>query len=74
MKDREHIWVEGGAEEEGERDSPADSLLNAEPLATDLMTLRSWPELKRRVKCFTDWAQVPLLLFYDYTLDFIGMY
>jgi len=45
----------GEAEEEGERESHADSLLSAEPHTTiDLRTLRSWPELKSRVRCLTD--------------------
>ena len=40
----------GEAEEEGERESQADSALSVEPnMRLHLMTLSSWPELKSRV-------------------------
>ena len=40
-----------------ERESQADSLLSVESdLSLHLMTQRSWPELKSRVRCLTDWV------------------
>ena len=46
-----------GIEGEGERQSKAGSKLSVEPnIELDLMTLRSWPELKSRVGCLTNWA------------------
>ena len=52
----------GRAEGEGERASQANSTLSSEANAElNLMTLRSQPELKPRVRCLTDCAtQVPL--------------
>jgi len=46
---------------EGGRESQADSLLSVEhSLGLILTTLRSWPELRSRVGCLTNWAtQVP---------------
>ena len=47
--------VGGGAEGEGEK--PKQSALSTEPeVGLDLMTLRSWPELKSRVGHSTSWA------------------
>ena len=47
---REHEWW-GGAEGDRERESQADSVLNIELMGgLDLKTLRSWPELKLRVR------------------------
>ena len=54
-REREH---EQHAEEEREGEkSQADSMLSVEPNARlDLMTLRSWPELKSRVQRLMDWT------------------
>jgi len=47
----EWVW-EGG---EGERESQTDALLSMEPnVGLDLMTLRSWPELKSKVRHLTN--------------------
>ena len=61
QKESMHVWVGGGAEEEGERESYAGSMSNAKPqVALDLMT-RSWPEPKSRVGRLTYWVtQEPL--------------
>ena len=54
-----------GAEREGERESPTGALLvSTEPdgRAQTYETMRSWPELKSRVRRLTDWAtEVPLV-------------
>jgi len=56
-RERTRVHELGEAEGEGERESQADSTLSAEPdVGLDLMTLRSWPELKSRVGRSTDWA------------------
>ena len=54
----EHEW-EG--QEEREKEPEADSTLTMEPnTGLDLMTLKSWPELKPRVRSLTNCAtQVP---------------
>ena len=48
----------GGGEGEGERENPqADSSLCREPnMGLNHIALRSWPELKSRVRCSTKWA------------------
>ena len=63
-----HAWAGGGeavggAEGEEERTLSRFHLrLSAEPEAgLDVMTLRSWPELKSRVKHLTDWAPLGTL-------------
>ena len=55
---RDNVCVQGrGGEEREERESQADSLLNAEPDAgLELTTLRSRPELKPRVGHLMDRA------------------
>ena len=52
----------GGAKGEGEQESQAGSTPSAEPdTGLNPTTLRSWPELKSWVGCFTNWAtQAPL--------------
>ena len=50
-----HERVRGGEEEEGERESEADSTVSAEPdtglrVGLNLTTLRAWLELKPRVR------------------------
>ena len=55
------IWERkhGGWEEqrERERESQANSEMSIEPdLGLGITNLRSWPELKPRVGCLTDWA------------------
>ena len=66
----ERTWW-GGAEREGERETQADFPLNVEPSAgLDLMTLRSWPEWKSRVRCLTDWAtHAPLYWIFFFKAD-----
>ena len=55
--ERESVWAGKGAEGEGERESQADSPLNAEPdVGLSPGALRSWPELKSRISCLRDWA------------------
>jgi len=47
-----HTWTR-----EGERESQAGSAFRAEPdVGLNLMTVRSWPELKSRVGGLTNWA------------------
>ena len=62
LREREkgHEWKE---QKERERDSQADSMLSAEPdPGLDLMTLRSWPKLKPRVRYLTNCTtQAPLI-------------
>ena len=54
--EREHMWT-GEQQREKERKPQADSTLSTEPdTELDFMTPRSWPELKSRVGCSTDWA------------------
>ena len=61
LKERERVQVhEQGGEGQRERERIS-SRLQAEPKAQH-KTLRSWPELKSRVKCLTEWAtQVSLV-------------
>ena len=62
LKEKEQAG-EGGAQRGGERESPAGSTLSAQSLTQGLnsQTGRSWPGLKSRVGCSTDWAtQAPL--------------
>ena len=63
---REHAlaWA-GEGQREGERESQAGSLQSAWSPTPGLnpRTMRSWPELKSRVRCLSDWAtQVSLNL------------
>ena len=56
-----------GAEREGDREFQADSKLLAQSPSRGLnpWIARSWPELKSKVRCLTDWAtQVPLLFIF----------
>jgi len=65
-----HMGAGRGAEGKGERQIPRRS---QSLTGLHLMTLRSWPERKWRVRCSTDWAtQVPLKNFFNmfWTLDF----
>ena len=49
------VHVRRGAEEE--RESQADSTLSVEPdMGLQHVTLRSWPQLKSRARCLTNWA------------------
>ena len=56
----ERVHIGGGAEGKGQ----ANSALSTEPnVGFDLLTLRSWPEQKSRVRCSTDWGtQAPILI------------
>ena len=58
------MWKGGGREKESE----ADSTLSMEAdMRLDYTTLRSWPELKPKVRCLTNWAtHVPLVFNYFY--------
>ena len=57
------IWWEVGTEGEGRRKSQADPCWAWSWLGTWSPTLRSWPELKPRVGCLTNWAPQALLDF-----------
>lgn len=63
------VSVGGGQMEK--RESQADSVLSAEPNSElDLMILRSWLELKSRVRWLTNWAtQVALKGIFETTVD-----
>ena len=55
----------GGEQRERETESLSSSILSAQSLkqGSNPWTLRSWPELKPRVRCLTEWAaQLPLFL------------
>ena len=59
------FWERGsGRGAERERESQAGSTLSAQSLTLGSVpqTVRSWPKLKSRVLCFTDWATRPPLL------------
>ena len=69
LRKRERM-SEGGSEEEGERESQADSLLSMELAAKlDLMTLRSLPEQKPRVRHWTNWATEASHLPYPFLVE-----
>ena len=52
------------AEREGERESQAGSTVSSEPdTGLHPMIMRSWPELKSRVRCLTDWATQAFILY-----------
>ena len=61
-----HAWV-GEGKEQTERKRKADSLLSVDSnTGLNLMTLRSWPELKPGIGCLTDWdPQEPFMVLYD---------
>ena len=57
LRERTTCWQQArGAEREGEKESQASSVFSAEPnTGLSLMTVRSWPEPKSRVRYLTDW-------------------
>ena len=70
-RERERVHMHAhreGAEKEGEREFQAGSVLSAQSLTQgwNSQTMRSWPELKSRVECLTNWAtQVPQTLYFS---------
>ena len=57
MRETETEWVGRGRERGKDRESQAGSALSAQSLMWGLnsQTTRSWPEVKSRVGCLTDW-------------------
>ena len=65
QRERAHTSkLKEGQKENESRNPQADSLLNLKPhTGLHLVTLRSWPELKSRIICLTNWAiQAPQIL------------
>lgn len=70
MRERERVHGRRGRGRREERESRAESLLSVKPsVGLGLMTMKSWHELKSRIRHLTDWAtQAPLkLIFYNIT-------
>ena len=63
--ERECVCASRGRDRGRRRERETDSLLNAEPNpGLHLTTLRSWPELKLRIGCSTNWViQAPPVIF-----------
>ena len=58
MREREYKWGRGGAMRGKERESQAGSMLSAQSSMQGSIprSVRSWPELKARVRHLTNWA------------------
>ena len=58
--EKDKAWAGAGAGAEKEKNPQADSLSVESDVGMDPRTLKSWPELKSRVRHLSNWAtQVP---------------